>query len=156
MVGRRTGFTLIELMAVVVLLAVVAGVALPRYFDYAAASQRSTMLGVVGGLREGLAMMHIQYVTGATAGLPPDGNGDNYPDHLGDVAPGEPTLFDAILDPPIAPETEGWKQALPFPAGGGQFCNYLYDTNGNGSYDVGEGLISYDTTTGALSSIIPP
>jgi prepilin-type N-terminal cleavage/methylation domain-containing protein len=48
--GRR-GVTLIELIAVIVILAVLAGIALPKYIDYADATRAATCKG--GGLRAG-------------------------------------------------------------------------------------------------------
>ncbi len=51
----RRAFTLIELIAVVVILAILAGVALPRYFDYAAQAKESATKGTLGGVRAGAA-----------------------------------------------------------------------------------------------------
>ena len=79
----------------------------------------------------------------------PDGNGDNYPDHLGDVGPGEPTLFDAILDPPIP--NDRWTQFALFPLG--TLFNYWYDSNRNGAIDVGEVVVSWNNITGILTVI---
>ena len=45
---HATGFTLIELMAVVVVLAVIGGVALPRYFDYTERARYAEMKGTAG------------------------------------------------------------------------------------------------------------
>jgi general secretion pathway protein G len=45
---RRTGFTLIELIAVIVVLAILAGVAIPRYVDY---SQRARVATAVATLK---------------------------------------------------------------------------------------------------------
>ncbi len=51
----RTGFTLIELMAVVLILAILAGVALPRFFDYQARAREAACKGTLGGVRAGIA-----------------------------------------------------------------------------------------------------
>ncbi len=48
-------FTLIELMAVVLILAILAGVALPKFFDYQTAARESACKGALGGIRAGLA-----------------------------------------------------------------------------------------------------
>jgi len=52
---KRRAFTLIELVAVMVVLAVLAGVAIPKYFDYADRSRASALQGTVGAVRTGLA-----------------------------------------------------------------------------------------------------
>jgi len=58
MKARKTlarGFTLIELVAVMVVLAVLAGVAVPKYLDYADRAKSSALEGTLGGVRAGVA-----------------------------------------------------------------------------------------------------
>ena len=56
----RKGFTLIELMAVVVILAILAGVALPKFFSYAAQSKVASTKGTLGGVRAGIANFYAE------------------------------------------------------------------------------------------------
>lgn len=53
--GIRRAFTLVELIAVMVVLAVLAGVAIPKYFDYSDRAKASAIEGSLGGVRTGLA-----------------------------------------------------------------------------------------------------
>lgn len=64
---KRRAFTLIELIAVIVVLAILAGVALPKYFDYATQARESACKGGLGGVRAGVANF---YANSAIMGTP--------------------------------------------------------------------------------------
>ncbi|MHC4217355.1 MAG: prepilin-type N-terminal cleavage/methylation domain-containing protein [Planctomycetota bacterium] len=152
----RAAFTLIELLAVVMILAILAGIAIPRFRDYSDRARHDVMAAVVGGVQEALASVHIAYIAGDTTGLPPDANGDNYPDHLGDLAANEPTILDGILDPPLQPEPSGWEPTTQFPFPNGRFYMYIYDADGDDIWDADEAYIIYDSDNGDLSVWVPP
>lgn len=66
----RKGFTLIELIAVIVVLAVLAGVALPKYFDYAAKAKISSVKGTLGGVRAAVANFYANAAVNGAAAYP--------------------------------------------------------------------------------------
>ena len=67
---QRTGFTLIELIAVIVVLAILAGVALPKYFDYSSQAQESATKGTLGGVRAGIANFYANQAVNGNARYP--------------------------------------------------------------------------------------
>lgn len=64
------GFTLIELIAVIVVLAILVGVALPKYFDYAADARAAATKGTLGGVRAGIANYFANKSITGTAAYP--------------------------------------------------------------------------------------
>jgi prepilin-type N-terminal cleavage/methylation domain-containing protein len=68
--SARRAFTLIELIAVVVVLAILAGVALPKYFDYAAQAKVSACKGALGGVRSAIANFYANTAVGGTTAYP--------------------------------------------------------------------------------------
>ena len=70
-VTRRTpvarAFTLIELIAVIIVLAILSGIAIPKYIDYAAKAKESSCKGTLGATRSAIANF---YSNSALTGTP--------------------------------------------------------------------------------------
>ena len=67
---RHRGFTLVELIAVIVVLAILAGVAIPKYFDYSAKAKESSCKGTLGGVRSAIANFYANSAVNGTAAYP--------------------------------------------------------------------------------------
>lgn len=68
--ASRSAFTLIELIAVIVVLAILSGIALPRYFDYAARARAAATQGALGGMRTAIANFFVNSSFNGTPAYP--------------------------------------------------------------------------------------
>ena len=67
---KRRAFTLIELIAVMVVLAILSGVALPKFFDYSSQAKESATRGSLGGCRAGIANFYANAAVNGAAAYP--------------------------------------------------------------------------------------
>ena len=63
---KAKGFTLIELIMIIVILGILAAVAIPKYFDLQTQAKVSAEKGVVGGVRSGIATYYGNQCATAT------------------------------------------------------------------------------------------
>ncbi len=87
----QRAFTLIELVVVVVVLAIMGGVALPVYFKFETQAQESATKGSLGGIRSGAAQFLINQVV--------NGSAPTYPTLVELTTPGT-VMFDPLPENP--------------------------------------------------------
>ena len=58
---RRRAFTLIELIAVVVIMAILVGIALPKFYDHSTAAKNAADRAAVGAINTALRMAYVEH-----------------------------------------------------------------------------------------------
>lgn len=100
----QKGFTLIELVMVIVILAVLGAVAIPTYVDLSSEANTAAEQGVVGGVRAGITTYFID---------PARGNRTSYPVTLDGAANGNCTTANVCFDTVLSQGgiTADWSKA---------------------------------------------
>lgn len=144
MYKQQGGFTLIELVVVIVILGLLAATALPRFVNITGDARFASVQGIAGGLRSAVALAKAQYlVTGSSAATTITAEGQlvnvldtaTYP-NFGGRPDGSANGMRRMLSDPAnytIAGTGGAADTVTYTANGGQAgCNVVYTPNAVG------------------------
>lgn len=108
-VRSQTGFTLIELVIIIVVLGILAGVAIPKYQDITSEAKEASTRASLGGLRSGITIYYAnQAVTTGIAAWPTLADLETYDVVMAQGVPPNPYVHvDSAADSIVVGVTKG-------------------------------------------------